>query len=488
MEAEDRPERRAAHIRLPGPALAALYLAVCLAPAAMALGVRAPPAGGWEMAAAALGLVALPAMAVQFFISGRFESVSGRLGIDRIMAFHKVAAWWIALAIVLHPPFYVVPTLLDDFDRGLERLIAYIASPRYVSGVLAWVATVLLVLAAALRRHLPLKYELWRAVHLLLAAAAVGAGLHHAVVVGRFSVDGPIYWFWVAVGVALVAAVAVLYGWRWLRLHSRPWKLASVTPVAERMWELDIQPAPGTPTLRYKAGQFVWMTEGTRRFPLFDHPFSIADSQRRPGLSLIIKELGDFTRTVGGLRPGTPVGIDGPHGDFVLEERTADAVLLIAGGVGIAPIMGLLRDLVARRDPRPIRLAYAVGRPAGLACREEIEAARQTLDLEVLLLCETADEGWTGAVGMLDRDRLRELLGRLDPGRTLALMCGPGGMITAISDALMDIGLPMQNIVYERFDYAAGTSSRLDRRHALSYAAIGALLGLGLVLVTLFAQ
>lgn len=435
------------------------------------------------MAAAALGLVALPAMAVQFLMSGRFESVSGRLGIDRIMAFHKVAAWWIALAIVLHPPAYVVPTLLDDFDRGLERMVAYIASPRYLTGVIAWLAAILLVLSAALRQRLPMKYEIWRAIHLLLAAVAVGGGLHHAVSTGRFSADGPIYWFWVAVGCAVAAALAVLYGWRWLRLHNRPWRLASVTPLAERMWELDIQPTPGTPPLDYRAGQFVWMTEGKRRFPLFDHPFSIADSPLRPGLSLIIKEVGDFTRTVGSLPPGTPIGIDGPHGDFVLEERPADTVLLIAGGVGIAPIMGLLRDLVARRDPRPIRLAYAVGSPAGLACREEIEAARQTLDLEVMLLSEKAEPGWTGIVGMLDRERLRQLLDGLDPGRTVALICGPGGMITAISDMLMDVGLPMQNIVYERFDYAAGTSSRLDCRQALSYAAIGVLLAVGVLLV-----
>lgn len=450
----------------------------------MALAVRAAPTAGWEMAAAALGLVGLPAMAIQFYISGRFESVSGRLGIDRIMAFHKVTAWWIVLAIVLHPLLYVVPTLFDDVDRGAERLVAYLLSPRYLSGVVAWLAAVLLVLSAVLRRHVPMPYEIWRAIHLLLAAAAVGGGLHHAVSAGRFSADGPLYWFWVATGVATAAAVGVLYGWRWLRLHTRPWRLASVTPLADRLWELDIQPAPGTPPLRYRAGQFVWMTEGRWRFPLFDHPFSIADSPLRPGLSLIIKEIGDFTRTIGSLPPGTPIGIDGPHGHFVLEQRPADAVLLIAGGVGIAPIMGLLRDLVARRDPRPVRLAYAVGNPAGLGCLDEIEAARQVLSLEVLLLSEKDAPGWTGTVGILDRDRLRQMLDGLDPGRALALMCGPGGMVTAVSDSLMDLGMPMENVVYERFDYAAG-SSRQDRRHALSYLGIGVALMLGVAAIVL---
>jgi NAD(P)H-flavin reductase len=61
---------------------------------------------------------------------------------------------------------------------------------------------------------------------------------------------------------ALILVMGTLYGWRWAELHRRPWRLASVTKLADRTWELDIQPATGTPELAYDAGQFVWMTEG----------------------------------------------------------------------------------------------------------------------------------------------------------------------------------------------------------------------------------
>lgn len=210
--------------------------------------------------------------------------------------------------------------------------------------------------------------------------------------------------------------------------------------MADRIWELDIQPESGTPPLGYRAGQFVWMTEGARRFPLFDHPFSIADSPTRPGLSLIVKEAGDFTNRIGELSPGTPIGIDGPHGDFTLEGHADDAVVLIAGGVGIAPIMGLLRDLVARGHGHPVRLAYAAGAPENLACLEEIAAAGATLDLRTLLLSETPDKDWTGEAGLLDRDRLSKMLDGLELQRTVALICGPGPMVTAIADDLIDLG------------------------------------------------
>lgn len=466
--------------RLPAPALAALYVVVALGPLVLSLGAAVSPADRFGLAAAALGMVGLAGMGVQFVTSGRFEIIAGRLGIDKVMAFHKFAAWGVLLAIVAHPLLYVAPTWLDGTSLGNERLKAYLTLPHYRSGVVAWAAAVLLVLSSGLRNLLPWRYELWRAVHVLLAATAVAGGLHHAVTTGRFSATDPVRLFWYCVAVAVVLVLATLYGYRWWRLHRRPWTLASVTQRADRMWELDIQAKAGTPELGYHAGQFVWMTEGGRRFPLFDHPFSIADSPARPGISLIIKEAGDFTNGIGRLAPGTAIGLDGPYGEFTLEAHPADAVLLIAGGVGIAPVMGLLRDMVARRDPRPVRLVYAVGQVANIACRDEIEGARATLDLTPMFVSETPQDGFDGHVGRLDRARLAELLDGLDPARTVALMCGPGPMVTSVSDTLLDLGLPMDNVIYERFDYSGGAASRQDRRRSLVFTALGAVVAAGI--------
>ncbi|MEF2553166.1 ferredoxin reductase family protein [Aurantimonas sp. A2-1-M11] len=464
--------------RLPGPALAAFYTGVCLMPLALAIFAQPAPGDRWERAAAGLGMVAVLAMAVQFVTSGRFDAVSRHLGIDKIMAFHKIAAWWVLVAVVLHPLFYVLPTWIEAPALGRERLEFYLISPHYRSGVVSWVAFVLLMGTSLLRERLPWRYEVWRATHLPLGVVAVAGGLHHALAAGRFSGAAPLPPLWLATGTAVAAVVFVLYGWRWLQLHLRPWRLAAVSRVADRMCQLQVEPAPGTPPMAYRAGQFVWMTVGRRRFPLFDHPFSLSDSPRDPGMKLIIKEAGDFTSKVGTLAPGTPIGLDGPYGEFVLEATDADAVVLIAGGVGIAPIMGLLRDMVARGERRPIRLAYAAGAPANFAFLDEISAAREHLDLHVLLLSETSTTGWRGEIGMLDAPRLRTLLDGLDPARSVAMMCGPGGMVSAVSDALLGLGFPMDGVIYERFDYAGG-ASRQDRRRTRHFATIGGGLAAG---------
>ncbi|SDH92649.1 ferredoxin reductase family protein [Lutimaribacter saemankumensis] len=463
---------------LPPVAVAGLYLAVCLAPLVLAYLQSVAPMVAWGMAAAGLGLVGLAAMTAQFVTSGRFQIISGGLGIDRVMAFHKTAAWWVFLVALIHPVIYIVPTYIADPALAIERLWAYYTLPHYRSGVIALFALGLLVSVAALHRHLPLPYELWRATHIVLALVATGAGLHHALTVGRFSASASLSGFWWVMGALVAGVVLILYGWRWARLHTRQWRLASVTKVADRLWELDIQPVPGTRPLVYRAGQFVWLTEGTRRFPLFDHPFSIADSPARQGLSLIVKEAGDFTNRIGTLAKGTPIGIDGPYGNFTLKGRGGDAVLLIAGGVGIAPVMGILRDLVARGHSRPVRLAYAAGMPRNFACLDEIGAAASKLDLTTLLLSETDATDWTSEIGLLDRARLSDLLRGLNPKQTVAMICGPGPMVTAVADDLIDLGLPADRIMYERFDYSEG-ASRLDRRMRRRFLGLAAGLGLG---------
>ena len=478
---DEKPDARTegAPRQLPISVLAALYPVAALLPLVLAWGRPVAAMHPFELAGAGLGLVALAAMAVQFVTSGRFERVTGALGIDRVMAFHKIAAWWVLLALLLHPLAYVLPTFLEDPALGQERMVAYLTLPHYRSGVISLAALALLVASSALRERLPWRYEVWRASHVVLAVTALAGGLHHAVTAGRFSVAGPVHAYWWAIGALGVAAIGTLYGWRWLGLHRQPWRLARVTRLADRLWELDVQPEPGTAPLRYDAGQFAWITVGGRRFPLFDHPFSIADSPKRPGLSFIIKEAGDFTSTVGELPEGVAFGIDGPYGDFTLQSHQGDGVLLLAGGAGIGPIMGLLRDLAARGDPRPVRLAYAAGRPENLGCLDEIEGARSGLDLDVLLLSEEDGPGWRGEVGRIDRARLAQMLSGLDPARCTAMICGPGGMITAISEILLDLGMPVDRVVYERFDYATGGRSRQDRQRIRRILALGASLALG---------
>ena len=211
---------------LSASAMAVVYLGVCLSPVMLAGLANTVPLDRWEAFGAGLGVAGLVAMVVQFLTSGRFRRVSGGMGIDRIMAFHKIAAWWVVLAFALHPMAYVLPTFLDDPARGVERLVAYHLLPTYRSGVIALSALLLLVTAGVARDLF--RYEVWRGSHVILALMALGGGLHHALTAGRLSAIGPLHLFWWGAAGVSVLAMVVLYGWRWIRLHRHPWVLRRI--------------------------------------------------------------------------------------------------------------------------------------------------------------------------------------------------------------------------------------------------------------------
>src|SRR5207302_10053039 len=86
-------------------------------------------------------------------------------------------------------------------------------------------------------------------------------------------------------------------------------------------------------------------------------PFTIAFCAHLGLLTeFTIRRSGDFTSQLRLLRPGSPVWVDGPHGAFTLDLQRTTGLVMIAGGVGITPMMSMLRTLAHRRDRRPHRL------------------------------------------------------------------------------------------------------------------------------------
>jgi ferredoxin-NADP reductase len=205
------------------------------------------------------------------------------------------------------------------------------------------------------------------------------------------------------------------------------------------------------------------MTLAPHRPPFHDHPFSIASGPTElPKLRLVVGEAGDCTNGFGRIAPGTRVAVDGPHGSFILPEAKGP-VVMIAGGVGVAPLLGILEEAAAERDERRFHLLYAARKSSELADLQRLRELQSRLDLSFrFIVDEIADEsGYTA--GPLKDEHVAETLKGAQPADVIALVCGPAGMMELATDTLLAAGVPMSSIVYERFDYAAGRG-RLDRQ------------------------
>ncbi len=289
VDSPDDRESTAAMVGLSGRALALGYLVVIAAGLALAASVPIPPNHAWGEAATALGIIGLAMMALQFFSSGRFRSLSGRIGIDRSIAFHRWAARILLIAVVLHPLLYTVPTFLADPARGFDRLGMMFLGERARTGLIAWLAVIAIVVLAVLRDRVRLPYEAWRGLHAALGALAVGFGVAHALAVGTYTTASSMQVYWYALAALALSSLVVVHLWRGLSFRRDPWRLVSNIEKARGLWELTFHRIDGRP-FPYRAGQFVWLATAPRRQSLFDHPFSIASSPRERDLRLIIKD------------------------------------------------------------------------------------------------------------------------------------------------------------------------------------------------------
>lgn len=440
-------------IALPAAALGPLYVAAAAAPLAVALYVAPEGEGFAAELGAATGLVAIAMLLGQCLSSGRWKLLSARAGIDRTMRFHQLAAYSVAAVAIVHPFAFLEPWRAASLAEVWQSTAAMFAAPHHASGVLAWVALLLVVALGAFRRRLPLKYEPWRAVHAVGAVVVVAAGIHHALAVGGYSASRPVAVLLLSFAALALASIAFVYLVKPWVLMRRPYRLAGNRALGPGVQELVLAPLSARP-FDYRAGQFAWLGFGRFPWPLRDHPFSFASRSVEDGrLRVLVKARGDFTNRVGELPAGTRAYVDGPYGNFTLEGRDGDAVALFAGGIGIAPILGLLEELHAARDPRPVALVYGARSPSLVVCRDEIERLKAGLDLDTRYFAEEPAPGWDGEVGPIRLDELGAALRGKPPDRCLCFVCGPPPMMDAVDARLRALGVPETRIVAERFEY-----------------------------------
>jgi predicted ferric reductase len=423
------------------------YLALVTTPLFVLLVEPRPPAAGfWWDFAIALGFSGAAMMGVQFVLTARFKRATAPYGIDIIYYFHRVLAVVTLLVVLAHP------LLLLRENSGLLDLMHPVAGPWYITtGVWSLVAMLLIVASSVWRKALRLPYEPWRVVHVVLAVAALVLAGVHIEGVGVYVSTPWVRLLWVLIVASCVGVVVWVRLIKPWRLTRTPYEVTAVRPERGDAWTLAVAPR-GHAGFPYQAGQFAWITLRSSPFAMREHPFSFSSAPSRPGtLEFTIKELGDFTRSIHTVRPGETVYVDGPYGAFTLNHASDAGCVFVAGGIGIAPLMSLLRALADARDTRRVVLIYAYRVWERLTFREELAALSSQLDLTVVYVLLEPPDDWTGERGLVTA----ALIARHVPvprARLQYYVCGPTGLIAATERALGELGVPATQVHSEIFD------------------------------------
>ncbi len=423
----------------------ALYAALVLLPLVLMLAPSRPTGRTFlREFSVALAFGGMAMLGLQVLITARFRRLKAPFGIDAVYHFHRTISF-VSLALV-----FAHPLLLIVDDRSTLALFNVFASPvRARLAVLALGALVTIVVLSSFRRPLGLSYETWRRSHGVLALLMLCAAVAHVELVG-YHVNSPLKReLWLAYPALWIAVLAWTRVFKPARMLRQPWTVTSVREERGRAWTLSL--ASATTEMRFDPGQFVWLHLGSSPFAMAEHPFSVASSAERPGsLEVTIKELGDFTSGVGLTPSGQVAYVDGPYGQFSVDRHAADEYVFIVGGVGITPVMSMLRTLADRSDRRPLTLIYGAATLDDMTFREELEQLTESLSLELVLVPAEPPPGWGDEHGRVDEALLR----RHAPSalsRAEFFVCGPEPMMQAVSAGLRRIGVHPSQIRYEMF-------------------------------------
>ncbi len=202
-----------------------------------------------------------------------------------------------------------------------------------------------------------------------------------------------------------------------------------------------LAPDDGGP-VAFAPGQFSML----HAFGVGEVPISISgDPAVTDALRYTVRDVGAVTHAIVTSAPGTVVGVRGPFGTGWRAEDGRDGdLVLVAGGIGLAPLRPALAQVCAARSRfRRVALRYGARTPQDLLFAADLQRWGAEHDVEVQVVVDAGGPGYAGRVGLVT-----QLLdpGLCEPARTLALLCGPEVMMRHGARALLDLGVPAHRI------------------------------------------
>ena len=425
-----------------------VYLLFVLAPLfALLAGSHPPTRNFWTEFSVALGYSGLAMMGLQFGLTARFRYVTEPWGEDVIYHFHRQISLIAVCLVVTHPIILVLvkPELLAPSNMLDAPLSAHFA-------LLSIGAVIVLAVTALWRVALKIRYETWHLTHIVLAVVAITAGVVHMAGSGFYLTDPWKRALWIGLTIFWIGLLLYVRIFKPLFMLRRPYRVTEVRKERGDTSTLVMQP-DGHPGFRFSPGQFGWLTLWGSPFKITGHPFSFSSSAAAADgrVEMTIRKLGDFTSEIHKVPVGQRVYLDGPYGAFTIGNP-ADMHVLIAGGIGVTPMMSMIRTLADHGDKRPVILLYGVQDWDSITFREELESLKARLNLTILYVLAKPPAGWTGEQGFINAEMFKRHL--LPPYADHEyFICGPNVMMDAIEKALGEMGVPMSKYHSERYSF-----------------------------------
>ncbi|MCQ2010978.1 MAG: FAD-binding oxidoreductase [Sporolactobacillus sp.] len=205
----------------------------------------------------------------------------------------------------------------------------------------------------------------------------------------------------------------------------------------------------------YRAGQFVFIRILDGGISEEEHPFSITSNPNdRRYLSVTVKSIGNYTSSIPKLSPGTHATIEGPYGILGNSAyRTKSDLVLIAGGIGITPMLSILKDLSYRNRKRRVILFWNVPNKSDLISPNLFTSLTEQMPNFTFVPILSREANDYGETGHLNREKIIRYLAahHYRMKRTHYIICGPSKMMDSAIETLRRLNVQKKKIHYENF-------------------------------------
>ncbi len=201
----------------------------------------------------------------------------------------------------------------------------------------------------------------------------------------------------------------------------------------------------------YKPGQFFNLFTLNADASFGDaRPYSVASAPHQPYLEFTVKMLGRFPDKLAKLKEGDEVGVMGPLGSFT--PAAGGDLLLIAGGVGVAPLMSMIRHLAETKSPAKVTLVMSQKTPEDVCYAAELgRLQKENANLRVFLTMTRPEQSgeWKGLTGRINAEMLQQAVP--DAAQRETFICGSVEFADATAAALESLGMPKERIHAEKW-------------------------------------
>ena len=379
------------------------------------------------------------------FLVARIPAVERGVGHDRLVTWHRKLGPYSLFLVGFHVLFVILGYAGQDQIPLYKEIWHLLTQFTWMWAALAGFVFMISAGVTSYKKvRAKMSYETWWIIH-IFTYAAVALSFMHQILNGPMFIGHPLnraYWIFLYGAMAFCMIV-----WRFgipigrsfrhnLRVDRVIVEGPGVVSVIMRGRNLHKLAAQG--------GQFFGWRFAAKGHMLASHPFSLSAAPTEHFVRITVKDLGDHSRSLAFLKPGTRVFVEGPYGAFTASRSKSPHVVLVGGGVGITPVRAIMEEF---KNGVQMDVIYRASKEEDLVLKEELDYlsynSEGTIRIHYLIGPRKNHP--------MDARSLKKLVPRFADSDIY--ICGPAPLVSAVREAARDLGVPKNRFHDEAFAF-----------------------------------